>query len=139
MAAALMEEAMKLSEMSTDQMADVLVQIAEPVANIATDPKVTAALEGYSKAKKTGKTVGETFGNMIGKLAPALLKTRRADLYVVVAALTGKTTAEIGMQKGLQTVKDIKESFDGDLADFFKSAADTAQVEPSQPLQPAAQ
>ena len=76
---------------------------------------------------------------MIGKLAPALLKTHRDDLYAVVSALTGKTVAEIDAQKGLQTIKDIKESFDGELADFFKSAADTAQPEPSQPSQTAAQ
>ena len=48
---------MKLSEMSTGEMADVLVQIAEPVANIAADPKITAALDGYPKAQKSGKTL----------------------------------------------------------------------------------
>jgi len=128
---------MRLSEMTTDQMADTLILLAEPIANIATDASVSAALASYTKASKAGQTVAETFGNMIGKLAPALLKSHRADLYAVVAALTGKTVEAIGAQKGLQTIADIRESFDGELADFFKSAADTAQAEPSQPLKPA--
>ena len=139
MAAALMEESMKLSEMSTGEMADVLVQIAEPVANIAADPKITAALDGYSKAQKSGKTVAETFGKMIGKLAPALLQTRRNDVYVILSVLTGKTIAEIDAQKFTQTVSDVKACWDSELLDFFKSAADSEQAEPSQPSQPADQ
>lgn len=128
---------MKLSEMSTGEMADVLVQLAEPVANIAADPKVTAALNGYTKSKKDGKTVSETFGRMIGKLAPAVLQTRRNDVYVILSVLTGKPIEEIDAQKFTQTVADVKACWDTELLDFFKSAADSEQAEPSQSLQPA--
>lgn len=128
---------MKLSEMTTGQAADAMILIAEPVANISADPQVTSALSNYSKAQKSGKTVAETFGKIIGKLAPVLLKDHRADIYAVLSVLTGKTAVEIDGQKITQTIADLKACWDGDLADFFKSAADTEQAEPSQLLQPA--
>ena len=116
---------MKLSEMSTDQMADAMVLIAEPVANIAADTKVSAALKGYSTSQKKGETVAQTFGKMIGKLAPALLQDHRQDVYAVLSALTEKTVEGIASQKGMQTIADIKACWDGELANFFKSAAST--------------
>ena len=129
---------MKLGEMSTGQLADTLILIAEPAANIATDPQVTQALSAYSKTYRKGKTDAETFGKMIGKLAPLLLRDHRNDVYLIVSALTDKTPEQIDAQKGMQTIADIKSSFDSELLDFFKSAADSERAEPSQPLQASA-
>ena len=116
---------MKLSEMTTGQAADAMVLLAEPVANIASDAKITSALNAYSKAQKSGKTVAETFGVTVGKIAPALLQSHRTDVYAIISAMTGKTPEEINQQKIMQTVADIKELWDGDMQAFFKSAATT--------------
>ena len=109
---------MKISQMSTNQAADVLVKIAKPAAHIMHDKVTTKVLEGV--AKGSNEPVQFIADNLV-PVVTVLLEAHRADVFEVVAALTGKTEKEIGDQSILTTITDIKESWDGDLMDFFGS------------------
>ena len=117
---------MKLSEMSTDRACDCMLALAEPVGNIVEDGKVAAAITDLmSQSDKI--TAAEAVGKAVRKILPLALREHRADVYQILAALTGKTTVEIAAQPIGQTISDAKGAFDRDLADFFQSSAATAQ------------
>ena len=109
---------MKISQMTTDQAADVLIRIADPAANIMHDEETVAVLEKLAKGNDAPLTF---IADNIVPVTTVLFKSHRNDLYEVVAALSGKTMEAIGKQKITETIKDIKESWDGDLVDFFAS------------------
>lgn len=118
---------MKLSEMNTDQMAKCMCELVEPAAEIMADEAVSKAVAGFDNTKD------QSFLQMIGSaataLVPLLLKTHYTALVTVLSAMTGKTVAVIRKQKGLQTIKDVRECLDQDLIDFFKSSAPTEKTE----------
>lgn len=111
---------MKISQMTTDQAADVMVRIAEPVANIMHDESVLEMLQKMMSADTNNPV--KFIADNLGAITAALLKARREDVYEIVAALSGKTAEEVAGQKITQTIKDIKDSWDGELVDFFGSA-----------------
>lgn len=104
--------------MTTDQAADVIMRIAVPAANIMHDEDTVKVLEQV--AKGSDKPLVFIADNIV-PVTNILLKGHRNDVYEVVAALNGKTAAEVAAQKFTETVKEIKESWDGDLVDFFGS------------------
>ena len=110
---------MKISEMSTDQAADVLVKIAEPVQNIMHDEEFTKLLERLANGDDNAL---KFIGDNIVPLVNVAIKTHRKDAYTIIGALAGKTPNEIGKQSIGLTIKDIKESLDGDLISFFGSS-----------------
>ena len=112
---------MKLSEMTTAQMAPVLVSLSEPIGNIATDQKTVESLQEIAK----GKTQIEQLGMAVTAILPLLLKTHFEDTCAIIAALSGKTVEQVINQKGFQTIKDAKDIFDKELLDFFKSSVHT--------------
>lgn len=114
---------MKLSELSTDRAADVLIELTPYVANITKDETLT---------QKLGKELNTEGMNRIGILSagvdrladcvPFLLKDHRADLYGILAAVGEKTAAEVAAQNIMQTMKEAREVLkDQALLDFFKS------------------
>lgn len=121
---------MKLSQMNTDQVLDLLCQVAEPVANIAADEKFTGMLG------KTVKKEDITRAGMIAlgveklvSLVPMLLKDHREDIYLIVAAVNGKDAKEIASQNVLKTIKQVYEIVhDKELIDFFGSLAQQEQT-----------
>lgn len=110
---------MKISAMTTEQATDVLVKIAEPASIIMHDKKVFDMLERLSKSE-AGNAV-KFFADNITLIVTALLKDHKMEVYTIVAALAEKTAEEVAKQNIKQTVMDIKESWDGDLIDFFGS------------------
>lgn len=118
---------MKLSEMNTDQMAKCMCELVEPAAEIMADEAVLKAIAGFANTKD------QSFLQMIGSaataLVPLLLKTHYTALVTVLSAMTGKSVAVIRKQKGLQTIKDVRECLDQDLIDFFRSSAPTEKTE----------
>jgi hypothetical protein len=116
---------MKLSQMSTDQLADCLCIISEPVSNMMQDEGTLEIFQSIDPNK--AKLI--VYGVIAGKLIPYLLKSHRQNLYIIISALTGKKPEGIAKQNGLVTLKDCKEIFDKDLIDFFKSAATSSQAE----------
>jgi len=110
---------MKISQMTTDQAADALIRIAEPAANIMHDQDTIAVLEKLATGKD-GDGLSFVADNLV-PVATILLKTHREDMYEVLAALSAKKVEAIGKQKITETIKDIKECWDGELVDFFAS------------------
>lgn len=115
---------MKISEMSTEQLAPVLADLAEPLSDIANDESTMEALKRIA-AEKTSLTQVAAF---VKEIFPLLLKTHFESTCKIVAILTGKTLEQIKTQKGLQTIADAVAVFDDDLMDFFKSFVHTEQT-----------
>ena len=114
---------MKLSEMSTDRLADVMVRIAEPVERIGSDEGLIDKLRALAQTGR--RTAIENAAAMVGALVPVLLERRREDTYTILAALTGKTAEEIAAQPAMLTMKEARESVDGDFLRFFGWSGDT--------------
>lgn len=109
---------MKISQMTTNQAADVLIRISVPASNIMHDSETMEVLEKLANGNDSPLSF---IADNIVPVTSVLLKNHREDVYEVVAALSGKTIDEIGNQKITETIKDIKEGWDGDLVDFFAS------------------
>lgn len=109
---------MKISEMTTNQAADALVKVMEPVCNIIKDPDAVPMLQGLTSISSMEGLTGALM-----KVVPYCLEKHRADAWKILSALTGKTVNKIEKQSILVTMADIRDSIDKDLIDFFKSSA----------------
>lgn len=110
---------MKISQMTTDQAADVLVRIVDPVSNIVNDEEFIKVLEKLAEADSSApiKFLADNLAPIVG----IALKSHKADVFEIVAALNKKTTEEVAKQKITKTIKDVMDSWDGELVDFFGS------------------
>ena len=114
---------MRISQMSTEELAPVLVDLAVPVSKIATDQATVDSLKAISE----GKNQISQLGAFVREIFPLLLKTHFESTCSIVAILTGKTLDQVKKQKGLQTIADAVDVFDTDFVDFFKSFVHTEQ------------
>lgn len=112
---------MKLNEMTTDQAADALVRLAEPVAEIVNDEKVFVLIQEAGKIANGAWQQQLAF--ILRDVAPVLLKDHREALYVVLSIMTGKTVKQVAKQPVMDTVADIKDSVDQELLRFFTPSA----------------
>lgn len=115
---------MKLSEMTTDRAMDVLCEITPFIANITADEELLEELRNAidPKAVKTKAELMVKGVEKVTKLAPIVLKKRKADVFGILAALNEKTAEEIGKQNIIATMAQVREVVkDKDLMDFFKS------------------
>ena len=114
---------MKLSELTTDQAADVLCRLTPYIANITGDKELLAELG--KKFDSKGKSVAELYvfaAKKYAVLTPILLKTHKTDVFGVLAVLNETTPDDVGKQNVLATMLQIREAFkDKELLDFFKS------------------
>ena len=112
---------MKISEMNTNQLAETLVRIADPIERIGKDEEMNKRLsESIGQLRGGETTMMQYRAAMLGGMIPALLERHRADTYEILSALTGKPVKEIEQQNGLQTLREAKECLDGDLLSFFR-------------------
>lgn len=111
---------MKISAMTTDQALDTLVRLTEPAGVILTDKEISTFLDGLG-AENGNKNFFAIGIDAIAKLIPAMARTHRAETYEIVSVLTGKSVEEIGSQKIKQTIQDVRDSWDEELAGFFHS------------------
>lgn len=114
---------MKLSQLTTDQAADVLCELTPYIANITGDKALLD--EMGKKFDSKGKSVAElyTYGaQKYAMLVPVLLKDHRADMFGILAILNGTTVESVAKQNILTTILQIRSVFkDKELLDFFKS------------------
>lgn len=108
---------MKISQMTTEQAADVIVRIAEPAGCMMRDENMLALVERIANTDDNNPF--NFIGNNLSAIVYALLKDNRYNLFEVVAALNGKTREEVAQQKITATIQDIYDSLDRDLLDFF--------------------
>ena len=121
---------MRLSELSTDAAASVLLSITPALSNILKDPDLRGKI-GKKTDLKDMSVMGIYLAGVdkINEIIPFLLDTHKADVYAILAALNNTTTAKIADQNILVTMTQIMETVkDKDLIDFFKSWAGTEQT-----------
>lgn len=116
---------MKLSQMPTSQLAQLLCDLTPPVCRIAADPAVTQALADFAEGAEDSQPLLVTLSRMAESLLPALMQSHAEDLTAILALLTGKDAQIIRSQSTLATLRDVKNCWDGELADFFASAGIT--------------
>ena len=124
---------MRLSELSTDAAASVLLSITPALSNILKDPDLRNKI-GKKADLKDKSVIGIYTAGLekINEIIPFLLDTHKADVYAILAALNNTTTAKIAEQNILVTLTQIMETVkDKDLIDFFKSWAGTEKTEQS--------
>jgi len=110
---------MKISQMTTAQAADVLVRLAEPASSIIHDEGVMKMIE--TLANDNAISPLKFIADHVTMVVTVLLKDHRSDVFEIVAALAGKTVDEVAEQRITETIKDVRDSWDGDLVDFFGS------------------
>ena len=106
--------------MDNDQACDCMVRMAQPIANIADDPEMKPMLEDLASRK--GESTLEIISDMLPKIVQMAMKRHRTDLYEIVGALTSKEASEVGKLQFVWTLRELRNSIDQDLIDFFKSS-----------------
>lgn len=112
---------MKLSEMTMDEVREVLLCITPYVSNIVGDKELMDKLEENVK----GATAAQIFAlgaNKLTHIVPMLLENHKNDVYSILGVLNNITVEQVGKQKFMETMKQIREAVqDKELRDFFKS------------------
>lgn len=109
---------MKISQMTTNKAADVLLRIAEPASVIMKDSETVKMLDGMANGSENPY---QFFADNIITAVSLLLKSHREETYQIIGALSDKTAEEVSQQKITDTITDIKNCADKDLIDFFGS------------------
>lgn len=121
---------MRLSELSTDAAASVLLSITPALSKILKDPDLRGKI-GKKADLEDMSVMGIYLAGVdkINEIIPFLLDTHKADVYEILAGLNNTTTAKIAEQNILVTMTQVMETVkDKDLIDFFKSWAGTEQT-----------
>lgn len=118
---------MRLSEMSTEQLAQTMCRLAPPVCRILQDPAVAKAMEAFLQAEEDHRPVAAAAGSMLQLLTPALMQDHLDDVCEALAALTGQEAAALRRQNGLATLRALTAVWDEELADFFGFAGGAAR------------
>lgn len=119
---------MKLSQLSTQELSRVLLDITPPLCRILRDETTLAALDEMSFAGLDAQPPLLALARLWERLAPVLLEHHARDACAVLSALTEKTADEIRRQPGLTTLRDLLNIWDEQLAGFFFSAGSSAQA-----------
>lgn len=114
---------MKLSQLTTEQAADVLCELTPYIANITGDKALLDELANKFDSK--GKSAAELYtfaAHKYATLVPILLKEHRKDVFGVLSVLNETELDKIAKQNIMETMKQVREVFkDKELLDFFKS------------------
>lgn len=107
----------KLSELSTNELAEVLAIVTPEFGVIMTDEEIASVFNQGKQDSETAMAFG--LRRIIG-LIPLVLQKHKECVYKIIAAFNGKTVEEIGNQKGLETARELKALLqDEDLKSFL--------------------
>lgn len=115
----------KLSDLTTDECADVLCELTPYIVNIISDKEIMDAV-GKAVDKNTITQVGIMLlgAQKITAVIPLLLKTHRPDIYSILSIVGEKSVEEVAAQNIMATMWQMKELLnDKELVSFFKSWA----------------
>lgn len=113
----------KLSELSTDECADVLCELVPYIVNIVSDKEIMEAV-GKAVDKTTITQVGVMLlgAQKITTVIPLLLKIHRSDIYAILSIVGEKSVEEVSAQNVMTTMWQMKELLnDKEMVSFFKS------------------
>lgn len=131
---------MKLSDLTTGQAADVMVQITPLIAKIAGDEKAVKAIGNVANIEPDTMLTRDGFRtlrvNRYASFVTVLLEDHRADVFGILAALNQRSVDAIEKQKFTETLRHIREDVveDEDLWGFlasFMPSVKTGQSAPS--------
>lgn len=80
---------MKLSNIKGDRVLDVIADIIDPIANMVQDKDVAAMFK--REAVPDGMDARDFFAKRMCKGLPVLLKSHKADIIAIMAAIEGVT------------------------------------------------
>lgn len=80
---------MKLSDIKGDRVLDVIADIIDPIANMVQDKDVAAMFK--REAVPEGMDAHDFFAKRMRKGLPVLLKSHKADIIAILAAIEGVT------------------------------------------------
>lgn len=118
---------MKLSALTTDQLAQVLLRITPPLCRIIRDERTLAALDEITFTGLDAQPPLVTAARLWEKLVPVLLQHHADDFYQALSVLTEKTPEALRCQPGLTTLRDLLAVWDGQLCSFFSCAGSAEQ------------
>ena len=117
---------MKLSDIKGDRVLDVIADIIDPIANMVQDKDVAAMFK--RKAVPEGMDARDFFAKRVRKGLPVLLKSHKADIIAVMAAIEGVTPEQYA--KSLDFPKlftDVMELVTDDAFLNFLSSSETGK------------
>lgn len=116
----------KLRELNGWDLMSALVELAEPVGNLANDEEVW---ECFKECTKKGVSLRQKDGfrflvNTYSKLVPLLLGVNhRKDIMRILAVVEGKPLAEVMAMNGAELLKDFEQAYKETLEPFFIKSA----------------
>lgn len=117
---------MKLLELSTDKVLDVLCELTPHITEIVKDKQLLEVWQDKMVAKKSDnakdiRVKGLAYGfDKIEKLVPMVLKGHRESLYNILAIMNEKDLDQVKNQSAIITIKETKELLmDKELIGFF--------------------
>jgi len=116
---------MKLSDIKGERAIEVIADLIEPIANIATD-KDCAGLFSVKPVKGEDKNVTAT--KHLVKKVPLLLRTHKRDVIQIIATLDGKSVDEMNMFSIARALIGVVQ--DEALIELFTSAARSVEETP---------
>lgn len=111
---------MKLSEMTNDQAAEVMIRLSGPVGAICDDEEAVQMIEEYKKRYRM--PLFYAVGKMIPTLVGYLVKKHKDELYEIISILTETKKADVAQMNFGETVKALRDSYDDTLSVFFRSS-----------------
>ena len=112
---------MRISEVKGEAVIDIIADIIEPVANIATDPKMQDIIRKENVAE--GTDVRALAIERLKRNVPKLIKNHKSDVIAILAALEGVDPEAYAKELTLAVlIRDVTEVFgDPELVGFFTS------------------
>lgn len=110
---------MKLSQMTTDQAADVMMLIAPELELLIDDPELNNIIKNRKTSKDKQEATKLGMKAML-KIANHLLKKQRQTTFNILAAFNQMQPEEIGGQLMIKTIAQVMEVLqDKELMSFF--------------------
>jgi len=119
---------MQIAAMTTDQIADVLIQIAPDVEILVNDTEISKMWKERDVSTDLDEAAKMGIGNIL-RIGKYLLETHRGSTWNILGAFNQKTAEEIGQQSGIETLKQLTGLLsDKDFLSFFPSFKRSEQV-----------
>ena len=123
---------MKLSQMTTDHVADALVLLAPEIGALVNDETLMEKLTNSPKTNDPDKAV-RMGATTVLDIAAHLLGNHRNAAWRILGVLNNKTPDEIGAQPITDTISQLTEALsDEELRGFFTPSKPSAQGTPSE-------
>lgn len=117
---------MKLSDIKGDRVLDVIADIIDPIANMVQDKDVAAMFE--REAVPDGMEARDFFAKRMCKGLPVLLKSHKADIIAIMAAIEGVTPEQYAASLDFPKLfTDVMELVTDDVFLNFLSSSETGK------------